>query len=247
MSSFYKKWIDSKVDHLIYTKPGPTKLVDSHLIEKPNVLRFYNGENYAMYIIAGFFASVIIIIIIITGGNPFNKESHAFFIMASSAIALTCLYGYTLPKKYYEYKRLEGEITIPPKFYGKHSTFQFKDAKLFWNGEGGASGALRVALYIAAPDKQLGVSIVAASKNLNDSEDLSFIVWYMDKNRPLPLDPIFDPYRNADFERRKAEGFPPPLYLSQIPTPEATPEQQKEREKYWKDKDHMGRSTSAWL
>jgi hypothetical protein len=55
----------------------------------------------------------------------------------------------------------------------------------------------------------------------------------MDKNRPLPLGEAFDECRDIDFERRKSERFPKPLYYSQIPTPEATPEQQKEREKYW--------------
>lgn len=39
-----------------------------------------------------------------------------------------------------------------------------------------------------------------------------FITWYMDKNRPLPPNPEFDYFRDEDFERRKAEGFPKPLY-----------------------------------
>ena len=52
----------------------------------------------------------------------------------------------------------------------------------------------------------------------------------MDKNRPLPPGTAFDPYREKDFERRKAEGFPKPLYPSNITTNEATREQQKERE-----------------
>jgi hypothetical protein len=55
----------------------------------------------------------------------------------------------------------------------------------------------------------------------------------MDKNRPLPPCKELDPYRERDFERRKAEGFPLPLYISQIHTPEATPEQQRERDKVW--------------
>jgi short subunit dehydrogenase-like uncharacterized protein len=63
----------------------------------------------------------------------------------------------------------------------------------------------------------------------------------MDKNRPLPLGSAFDPYRQQDFERRKAEGFPPPNYASFVPTPEATPEQQAQREQYWRD----GYSTNA--
>ena len=52
----------------------------------------------------------------------------------------------------------------------------------------------------------------------------SFYVWYMDKNRPLPPGTALDPYRQKDFERRKAEGFPSPLFESKIPTPEWEPE-----------------------
>lgn len=62
-------------------------------------------------------------------------------------------------------------------------------------------------------------------------EDMSFITWYMDKNRPLPPGDAFDPYRQQDFERRKAERFPKPLYPSKISTPEATKEQQAERKR----------------
>ncbi|WP_062060196.1 hypothetical protein [Aquimarina longa] len=67
----------------------------------------------------------------------------------------------------------------------------------------------------------------------------SFYVWYMDKNRPLPPGSAFDEFREADYKRRKAEGFPPPLFKSLIPTPEATEEQQLVRETFWKDKDYM--------
>ncbi|MCD7935600.1 MAG: hypothetical protein LUG98_01935, partial [Tannerellaceae bacterium] len=49
---------------------------------------------------------------------------------------------------------------------------------------------------------------------------ISFFVWYMDKNRPLPPHTFFDPYREKDYKRRKAEGFPPPIYPSEIPIPE---------------------------
>ena len=59
----------------------------------------------------------------------------------------------------------------------------------------------------------------------------NFLVWYMDKNRPLPPGTAFDPYREQDFERRKKLGFPRPLYPSNIPTPEATKEQQNERKR----------------
>ena len=62
---------------------------------------------------------------------------------------------------------------------------------------------------------------------------LSVMFWYMDPNRPLPPGKIFDPYRKRDFERRRAEGFPLPKIDSRIKTPEATPEQQKERDQFW--------------
>jgi hypothetical protein len=59
----------------------------------------------------------------------------------------------------------------------------------------------------------------------------------MDKNRPLPPGTAFDQFRQKDFERRKAEGFPPPLYKSTVPTPEVTPEQQTERVSFGKKKN----------
>jgi len=60
---------------------------------------------------------------------------------------------------------------------------------------------------------------------------MTFITWYMDKNRPLPPNKEFDQFRIKDFERRKAEGFPKPLYPGKIKTPEATKEQQAERKR----------------
>jgi hypothetical protein len=50
--------------------------------------------------------------------------------------------------------------------------------------------------------------------------DFSALVWYMDKNRPLPPGKDLDPYREKDYNRRKAEGFPAPLFHSNIDTPE---------------------------
>ncbi|MFK8269443.1 hypothetical protein ACI76B_11710, partial [Capnocytophaga cynodegmi] len=67
--------------------------------------------------------------------------------------------------------------------------------------------------------------------NLFLDEFWDFVVWYMDKNRPLPPGTAFDPYREADYQRRKAEGFPKPLYYSYVETPEATKTQQRTR---WK-------------
>lgn len=81
--------------------------------------------------------------------------------------------------------------------------------------------------------------IVSQKFSINDfNSTFSFLLWYMDKNRPLPPGESFDPYREKDFLRRRAEGFPPPLYRSYIPTPEVTPAQQAEREHYWTDEQY---------
>ena len=46
----------------------------------------------------------------------------------------------------------------------------------------------------------------------------SFMLWYMDKNRPLPPSEALDPYRERDDARRAAEGHPPPLFPADIDT-----------------------------
>ena len=63
----------------------------------------------------------------------------------------------------------------------------------------------------------------------NMSKEFSFLLWYMDPNRPLPPGKRLDPYRTQDYLRRKAAGFPAPLRASKIRIPrEVIPEQAKE-------------------
>ncbi|MBD8347647.1 hypothetical protein [Dysgonomonas sp. HGC4] len=50
---------------------------------------------------------------------------------------------------------------------------------------------------------------------------MSYYVWYMDRNRPLPPGSALDDYRESDYLRRRSESFPFPQYMSAIPTPEA--------------------------
>ena len=123
-------------------------------------------------------------------------------------------------------------MTYPSYGFYPHMTLTFTQATVYKS-------------LISGPDATIGGYKLAARNPYNtgvgkgnydlapaDPEEWwSYFVWYMDKNRPLPPGKAFDPYREKDFERRKSEGFPKPLYKSNIPTPEATKEQQKEREK----------------
>ncbi|MCV6629829.1 MAG: hypothetical protein OIF50_08215 [Flavobacteriaceae bacterium] len=239
MSSFYKKWLDTKVPHLIYENPKSSNLKNHHLKDAPNVLYFSDTVRSPLFYAAAFVVILAILAFIFIEDHP--------LVVVGLLLGFAILLGFvgSLPDQFYTYKRLDGEVTFPPPTYGDHYTIQFKNACFFWAIDGLASGAIRTLTGIAPPGKKTGIHIATGCSN--GVEDLSFLVWYMDKNRPLPPDPIFDPYRDADFERRKAEGFPPPLYKSQIPTPEATPVQQKEREKYWKDRDYYKMSESIWI
>ena len=155
------------------------------------------------------------------------------------------LYAYNYPKKYMIFNRKKGLFTFPDWFYMKPHTVAFaKHNKFFWTGTGGASGAAGQQLVTAPPKSARSIWINIHVTGFSGS--WSFMLWYMDKNRPLPPGTAFDPYREQDFLRRKAEGFPPPLFKSTFPTPEATPEQNAERRKYWRDEDYYGESESVW-
>ncbi|REH46498.1 hypothetical protein C7448_10758 [Tenacibaculum gallaicum] len=129
--------------------------------------------------------------------------------------------------------RMDGLFSYPNYMSNKPVVIRFKEAALFFAYKGKMAVPVLVAPYTNVKFGGFTLSTVDVNS------ELSFYVWYMDKNRPLPPGDAFDAYRQKDFERRKAEGFPPPLYYScGIPTPEATPEQQAEREQYWKDEEY---------
>lgn len=127
--------------------------------------------------------------------------------------------------------RQNGIITYPDISFRKPLTGQFKDLKVIFSVTGGEGYDTQEDLKFVNTFRP---RLIAGNRTVAFGDPdvaWSFYVWYMDKNRPLPLGDIFDDYRQQDYERRKAAGFPKPLYPSNIPTPEATPEQQRERER----------------
>ena len=165
---------------------------------------FYNTENGIERIV-----SIIIYIIICVGAGAFPLFA---------------------PYKELILNREEGTISMPRAFKKENLVISFEEGEGIVKFTAGGG---------AAPD----VYLVFLHKNRKKGGHLShsdiyafweFVVWYMDKNRPLPPGTAFDPYREADFQRRKAEGFPKPLYNSYIPTLEATRRQQLERERIGK-------------
>ena len=138
-------------------------------------------------------------------------------------------YAYKGPSRDVILDRQKGIITFPHFYltFWKPITLSFKDVLMAWSIKGFAVSGGTPSLSIIHPNGWTSTDIAHSAI----TETWWLMVWYMDKNRPLPPGDAFDAYRQQDFERRKAAGFPPPLYPSRIPTPEATPAQQAERKK----------------
>ena len=143
--------------------------------------------------------------------------SIIFFIIGSFSF----LHYYKYSKKLLVLDSLNGMVTYPGFLFSKPCSVPFDELLASVASFANAGASLVFYHYNGIT----GTSIFAGKCKI--SGNWSFIVWYMDKNRPLPPGEAFDPYRKKDFQRRKAEGFPPPLYPSYIDTPEDS-ESQKE-------------------
>jgi len=138
-----------------------------------------------------------------TGINMFLCVNIPFAIPG----ILTAIYSKVAPGKKLVFNRLEGTVELPGFLFGKSQTVPFESLKIKTGFAGGPTVRL-VAMYKGTV---LPVDLPKADV-LNISSSWSTIVWYMDKNRPLPPGSAFDPYRKKDDERRGKEGNPPPLY-----------------------------------
>ena len=159
--------------------------------------------------------------------NIFGTNTNLFWKIFPFVIpVIAVLYPLLMPYREMIIDRENGTIGVYKKNRKPVLIIPFERGFGFIKGSG--LGIIHFDLRFAFKGHPLkGVDLTASRLE----EFWSFVVWYIDKNRPLPPGTAFDPYREADFQRRKAEGFPKPLYPSDIATPEATPEQQAERER----------------
>ncbi|SIT01391.1 hypothetical protein SAMN05421766_10717 [Zobellia uliginosa] len=162
-----------------------------------------------------------------------EKVSGIYFLIINTLILFSSVvYYFTVPDKELILNRRDGLVSFPAFAYGKPFTMAVEKLRIgYTSGASGSPGPGRL-IIIRPTKKQFGFMT-----NLGGSyfEELSFLIWYMDKNRPLPPGNAFDEYRKADYKRRKEEGFPPPVFRSFIPTREYKHKWQKERDKHWKD------------
>ena len=140
-------------------------------------------------------------------------ESNTEIILSASSFLIGSfyiIYKFTSPKKILILDRLNGIITFPGFLYGKPITMSFEEVLAQIKGKG----------YGLALLHKNKITFYDVDLEYEPLRSWSFMVWYMDKNRPLPPGKVFDPYRQKDYEHRKKEGFPKPLYQSWIATPE---------------------------
>jgi hypothetical protein len=200
---------------------------DKRFFANDDYIKIPTFSNYLPYIVGGVALAMIInYLIFINEGLDFIDIF--FFSISCIFFIFFAVYFFTMPKKEQILNRKDGLITFTGLLWQKNITMPFKNA-IFCYSTGGEDATGAFMLQVIRPTKGYTFEdfMIGAQSCY---EDISLITWYMDKNRPLPPGDAFDEYMLQDFERRKAEGFPRPGYPSNIPTPEATKEQQTERE-----------------
>ena len=150
------------------------------------------------------------------------------FLFFGGGTLIGIIYGYVSPIKHFVANRQTGKLRVPISMK-KPAVWVNFDEGFAYEKTAYLDNFYTSLFFQTKPEVKPGAVFSLADWERQDY--WSFLVWYMDKNRPLPPGTAFDAYRQQDYERRKAEGFPKPLYPSEIETPEATPEQQAERKK----------------
>ena len=188
----------------------------------------YNSYDitFTFYIFLGSICISLIFYFMISDVKGISLFSLAFAILGTFNLIYSFL---KRNKKKMIMYRSQGILQYPDFFLKSPIVTKFENTVAILGGSG-SYGALILKL------RQTSFFTNYHINNFAPLKYWSFMVWYMDKNRPLPPGNAFDEYRERDFQSRKAEGFPSPLYPSFVPTPEATPEQQAERDKYWEER-----------
>ncbi|CAA0248695.1 hypothetical protein ACE1MK_04815 [Tenacibaculum maritimum] len=198
---------------------------------------FFNDEflvtkiaKYVIPIMGGIVALGFLLIFIFPLDEPRDMADWVGLGISAFTTVLFTVYGFTMPKKEGILNRRDGLITFTGFMWEPDITMEFKKVEFAYS-TGGENMIGAFQLQIIRPNKWFQTFEVAGYIGKDCYANMSFITWYMDKNRPLPPGASFDAYREQDYQRRKAAGFPRPLYPSVIETPEATKEQQAERKR----------------
>ena len=186
-------------------------------------------DKWVTPVICGGTSFAIFLVFIWPSEESLNGADKFFMILTFLLTVFFVIYGFTQPKKEHVLNRKDSLLSMTGFFWQKNITMPFEKVEFAYS-TGGADGMGSFQLQVIRPNNWQTFD----DYNMFGGDcynAMTFITWYMDKNRPLPPNPEFDTFREQDFERRKLEGFPKPLYPSKIKTPEATKSQQAERKR----------------
>jgi hypothetical protein len=151
---------------------------------------------------------------------PANFLDILLFLFVYAITVGPCLVGLAFiiinPSRKITFNRLDSTVTLPAykrKWLSKETVTQPFDKTGFYIMGGTRSAIPKFCVCILGT---LHNFFVLHSRPMKQYNDFSALVWYMDKNRPLPPGKVLDSFREKDYKRRKAEGFPKPLYFSRI-------------------------------
>ena len=195
------------MEHIIHPFPIvlTTELADSMNVERADdEFLIFNPSSLirsTLIVIGGILSCTWIILICIEMNDPFSRLYSPAMSGAILASFFLLLNGLLAPSRRFVLDRMKGTVTFPRHLFFPRCTIPFsKVIPGYSNGN----------LGFAHPYSGIVIPVLGAY----DSGWWSFYVLYMDKNRPLPQGDAFHPYREKDFLRRKAEGFPKPIYPS---------------------------------
>jgi len=202
--------------------------------------KYYSQHDYGIGGLVN--GSIAFVFFLMFSHLPYGGDDFSLFGLFIDALMiifiLLCFIYYFTAKKEFILNRLDGTITFPGWLWMKNVTMPFSEV-IFRKD-------LKDFIYIVRPQRYVP-NYLLLTNNFDSSLTMSFFTWFMDKNRPLPPGTAFDPYREEDFERRKAEGFPSPMYGSSIPTPEASKEHEKEKMRFLKERNQRrSEAISRW-
>ncbi|MCD8179537.1 MAG: hypothetical protein LUE98_19925 [Tannerellaceae bacterium] len=147
---------------------------------------------------------------------------YFFFILVLPGLYLITA-GIIKPKRIITFDRINGTVTFYGIKWGKDITQKFEKTYFYLSLRN--MKYLPIGVDLSLKRNKIGFASIDIyiffEDEVSAEETFSYLVWYMDKNRPLPPGSALDPYRKKDYKRRKKEGFPPPLYHSFIDTIES--------------------------
>ena len=206
----HKHYINAKplnIDACMFNKPNRSCLITIKEANSEYLLLEYTGSR----LIVGLLGGGALLFLLSCGLPPF-EERYVNFLILFILLFITA-WGFIDPPTDFKFNRKRGVVTYR-NFIGLKRNKPFNKVYLEFDLADRFGHLHQLRLHAGA----LQHKTICEFDNRNIEEDIfahqlgSLIIWFMDKNRPLPPGNAFDAYRIEDYICRWRKGFPKPLY-----------------------------------